>query len=115
MTVQEKVQELKNNFKRNYSYLTTSDVEDIYETALGIYLSLKFPLHNNVVDIPENNIRDINWIRLCMKEILERSGASSAVAYSENGLSIQYDNSMLSSTLMSMLITPMAKIGVIRR
>ena len=115
MTIDERVKELKLKFSTSYPYLTNDEVDDIYESALSIYLSLKFPLHNSVVSIPDSCVRDIGWIRMAMKEILERSGASSATAYSENGLSIQYDNSMISTTLMSTLITPTAKIGNIRR
>jgi len=107
--LEEKIEQMKLGFRAKYNYLSEDEVEELYEKALMIYLELQYPLHKTVHTIPERNLRGITWIKMCMQEILERSGVSSAVAYSENGLSIRYDSSVVSSTLMQ-LLTPYGKI-----
>ena len=47
------------------------------------------------------------WICDCMQCFIDRNGMNSAVAYSENGLSIKFSQDMLSTTLIN-LVRPVA-------
>ena len=103
--------EVKAAFQTQYDYLGCTEIEQIYATALNTYLDLAFPLQHDVVNVPVNRPRAWQWIYDCMVEILERSGCSSMTAYSENGLSISWDNTGLSNSLRGRII-PM--VGVPR-
>ena len=107
--MEEKIEQMKLGFRVKYNYLSEDEVEEIFEKALMIYLQLQYPLHQTVTTIPVNNPRGLAWVRACMQEILERDGASSATGYSENGLRVEYDSSMVSKTLIE-LLTPYGKI-----
>ena len=93
-------------FAAKYSYLSAEEVDSIYRVALGVYLATLFPLDPSHTEFPEDRARDVYWIELAMQQIVERSGVSSAVAYSENGLSIEFDSSALISRDLRRLITP---------
>lgn len=109
MSVMDKVSEMKSAFKRKYNYLTDEQVEDLYEVSLNLYLSLSFPFHKDIVNIPEEYARDVGIVRRIMTETLERDGLSTVTAYSENGMSFTFDSPNVSSTLLT-LITPKAKV-----
>jgi hypothetical protein len=92
-----------------YPYFSVTEIADLYDIALFDYLTLRFPYDRSITDVPIGDERDYVWIRQRMVEIIERSGFSSAVAYSENGLSIRFDNSYMSKGLASKIIP---KVGV---
>ena len=56
--------------------------------------------------------RKTAWLLACCDEIVERAGCSSATAYRENGLQINFDHSQISLGLINML-SPV--VGVIKR
>lgn len=95
---------MKASFKTEYSYLTDTEVEKIYNSAISCYCDLSFPFDHDITTIPEDRPRGVQWVRDCMVEILERSGCSSVVAYAENGLSIEYDSSQISRGLRNRLV-----------
>lgn len=107
---QKKLQDVQARFAAKYGYLSAEEVESIYRLALGVYLATLYPYEPSRTEFPEDRARDVYWIELAMQQIVERSGASSAVAYSENGLSIQFDSSFLVSKDLRRLITP--NVGV---
>ena len=49
------------------------------------------------------------WIIRCMQEMIERSGATSAVSYSENGISISWSQEQISQSLRDEIV-PIASI-----
>lgn len=108
MKVNEAVAQMKNAFKRRYNYLTDVQVEDLYRSSLGLYLSLSFPFDRSITEIPEDYIRDVEIIRRIMVETIERDGLSSVTAYSENGMSFTFDNAHISKSLLRLII-PKAK------
>ena len=103
---QKLLRDARARFAAKYEYLSDEEVEGIYRLALGVYLATLFPFEATITEFPEDRPRDVYWIELAMTQILERSGASSAVAYSENGLSIEFDGSMIVSEGLRKLITP---------
>lgn len=49
------------------------------------------------------------WIIRCMQEMIERSGATSAVSYAENGISISWSQEQISKALRDEIV-PIASI-----
>lgn len=104
MTKAERIAKIKTDIEARYSYLQAQDIENIYESALAIYLSLFYPFDKSVIEIPESELRDLWWVKQCMVEIIEREGVSSAVSYKENGLDIRFDSTCISAFLRSAII-----------
>lgn len=90
-----------------FPYLEINVVKDIYIRALYDYLNLRFPFDKSITSIPKGSERDYVWVKKRMVDIIERAGASSAIAYSENGLSIRFDDAGISSELSSQVIPNM--------
>jgi hypothetical protein len=111
MRVNDLVAQMKTAFKNKYNYLSGSQVDDLYNCALDLYLSLSFPLNREITEIPQEYARDVGIIRKIMVETLEREGLSSVTAYSENSMSFSFDNAHISKQLLS-TITPKAKVVV---
>ena len=93
-----------NSIKTAYPHLSDLDVNIVYDTALYDYLTLRNPFDKSKVDIDVGEKRDFMWVRKRMIDLIEREGASNAVAYSENGLSIRFDNANISKSLASQII-----------
>ena len=89
------------NFSQKYPYLDQDEVEAIFFKAKSIYLSLSFPYHHEIIPSDRPDAYRLIW--MIMDEILERNGCSSAISYSENGLSITFNGDGLSSFLQSMI------------
>lgn len=103
-TVAENLQTMKTALKAEYSYLTENEVGKLYDKAVSCYCDFSFPFDHSITTIPEDRPRGVQWVHDCMVEILERSGCSSYVAYAENGLSLEFDNSQISRGLLKRLI-----------
>lgn len=105
---------LTEDFQKEYPYLSKDDIIRLFKRAEGLYLDLAFPFDHSVDSVASivcSRPRALNWIRDCMIELLERSGCSSAVGYSENGLSFSFDGATVSDRLLSR-IKPV--VGVVR-
>ena len=109
LTRDERIQKMKEDFRYENEYLSAEEVDRLYDRAVGIYLDITFPYSHDIVEIPEDRPRDVQWVRDCMTEILERSGTN-ARSYSENGLTIIYDATMLSNGLRSRLTPNAGKV-----
>lgn len=103
------VLQLKKNFRKRYNYLSFEEVNDIYQDALDYYLSLAYPLNHSITEIPEERLGDLRYIRILMRNILERAGCTSAVAYSENGLSYTLDGTLFDDKIAKLII-PQGKV-----
>ena len=101
-------QKLLYNFSQAYPHITDSEIAEIYDTAFYVYSKLLSPLVP-ISTVSEDRLQDFEWIKQAMREIIERSGVTSAVAYSENGMSINFDDSLISKGLKSLII-PKARI-----
>jgi len=104
MAIADAVITMKADFKTEYSYLSIDEVERLYQKALGFYCDIAYPFDHTIVLIPETRPRAVQWVRDCMVEILERNGCSSLVAYSENGMSMDFGVSEISAGLRSRLV-----------
>ncbi len=100
------VNELKQG---KYKDVSIDDLEWAYEKALHIYLSRVFPYQHDVVEIPDDRLRDKIWVKRCMIEILAMNnivGDMPLTAYKENGISFTFSENSLSSGLMNDLPPP---------
>lgn len=102
--------DVKRAFQKQHGYLPDDEVSRVYEVALKTYLDLAFPFDHSITSIPADRPRGYVWVYECMGEIMERSGCQSMKSYSENGLSITWDNSGVSKNLLNRL---MPKVGVL--
>lgn len=104
MAISDLVTAMKADFKLEYTYLSVEEIERLYQKALGFYCDIAYPFDYTIVAIPETRPRAVKWVRDCMVEILERNGCSSVVAYSENGMSMDFGVSEISAGLRSRLV-----------
>jgi hypothetical protein len=98
---------------RKYPWLSEEDAEEIIAKAKMFYYGIVYK--SDISHYDEDDLdtpRKTAWLNACCDEIVERAGCSSATAYRENGLQINFDHSQISLGLISML-TPV--VGVIRR
>ena len=104
--------DFKAEVKRKYSYLTDEDAVAIVNRAKWFYYNALYPadLSADETTRPIKGFRQQQWILAACDEIVERNGISSATAYSENGVRMEFDNSQISEGLFSQL-KPM--IGVV--
>lgn len=101
-------------FKKKYSYIDEMELEVMYDCAYDVMLNLRYPVHNDITEIPQNYLdKHKTWILRAMQEHIDREGMTNVQAYSENGVSITFDRAGLSNDLINE-IRPMAKIGSIR-
>ena len=100
-----------NEFKKEFDYLSLAEIEGIYSRALNTYLDLAFPFNYDIVDIPKDRPRAAQWVKDCMREIVDRNGIS-ALSYKENGLSYTWSTDMVSNALRQRVI-PLAGVGSI--
>lgn len=99
--------------KEKHPYLSDEDAQRIADRAQAFYLYYRYPTDNSLDprDTPIEGFKAEQWVLAACDEIIERQGISSAVAYRENGLSIEFKTSQLSPTLIN-LIKPV--VGVIK-
>lgn len=95
-----------------YPWISVEDAEDIVAKAKMFYYGIVYKSNitfydEDGTDTPRKNA----WLMACCDEIVERSGCSSATAYRENGLQINFDHSQISLGLINML-SPV--VGVIK-
>lgn len=91
--------------KTKYPWLSQVDAEEIVAKARMFYYSIvyKSDIAKYDNDTASDTPRKTAWLIACCDEIVERAGCSSATAYRENGLQINFDSSQLSLGLISML------------
>ena len=95
-----------------YPWLSEEDAEEIVAKAKMFYYGIVYK--SDILRYDEDDVetpRKTAWILACCDEIVERSGCSSAIAYRENGLQINFDHSQISLGLISMLPSV---VGVIK-
>ena len=99
--------------RRKYPWLSEEDANEIIAKAKMFYYGIVYKSDISHYDEDdEETPRKIAWLIACCDEIVERAGCSSATAYRENGLQINFDHSQISLGLINML-SPV--VGVIKR
>lgn len=91
-------------------------LEDAYERAKCTWLDSVYKLFLEVVDVPEGNLRVDRWLYDCAIEILAINNIADGMPltmYKENGITMEWDSSMMSASLRERL--PVTQVKVIGR
>ena len=102
-----------NYYKNKYKYMTDEDLEIMYDCAYDIMLNLRYPVHNNIEELPKEYLRKHRtWIFRAIQSHIDKEGMTNALSYRENGVTITFDKTGLPKDLVNEIV-PMAKIGAI--
>lgn len=92
------------HFKNKYDYMEESDIELLFDIACDIYINCKYPF-NDIYNITEKDLlKHPTWFLRCMQEIIDKEGISNVIGYSENGVSVTFDKTGLSQSLLDEII-----------
>lgn len=93
-------------FSRKYPHIQEEDIIIYEEGAKEVLLHLLFKSSTQIALRQKLWAFESYkmWIARCMQEFIERDGNTSALHYSENGLSITFDSTQLSSTLINEIV-----------
>lgn len=93
-------------FSRKYPHIQEEDIIIYEEGAKEVLLHLLFKSSTKITNKQKSWAFESYkmWIARCMQEFIERDGNTSALHYSENGISISFDSSQLSSTLINEIV-----------
>lgn len=72
--------------------------------AKAVVLNTLFPFDKSIDDIDEENFRLRNWQVRCAIELYKSSDRNGVQTYSENGFSVTYLTSLISSSLLAELV-----------
>lgn len=93
-------------FKRKYPYINDEDLEILEFQAKEILIHLLFKSSKRATREQREYAYDeyAMWILRCMQEIVERQGMTSALSYSENGISITFSREQISKALLDEIV-----------
>lgn len=99
-------------FKKKYGYMQTDDIDLMYDEAVDIFMNLKYPFEYEVTDetIELEARKHPTWFLRCIQEMIDKTGISNMIGYSENGVSIKFDKTGLSQALIDEIVSE-AHIG----
>lgn len=93
-------------FERKYPHLTSEDIQMLEGQAKEILIHSLFKSHYKVDEKQrEYAYQEYQyWVLRCMQEMVERLGITSAIAYKENGISINFSREQVSKALIEELV-----------
>ena len=93
-------------FSTKYTYISSADLTLLENRAKEILVHLLFPAKKVITQSDKDYAYSEYeyWIASCIQEMIERMGITSVVAYSENGISIRFSASQLSSELRNEVV-----------
>lgn len=99
-------QECISYFKRKYNYMKYEDIELLYDMALDVFINARYPFKDDIDDtLVETEIKKHpTWCLRCMQEMIDRMGVSNVIGYSENGVSVTFDKTGISQSLLDELV-----------
>lgn len=100
------ISQIKTNVQQKYCDKTYDEVGDCFDRALMDYLFIRYPSENGrpTVDTLKFDFMVVNWLTARMEDIFERGANFNVTAYSENGLSIKFDDSYIDPNLKGMVL-----------
>lgn len=91
-------------FKSKYEYMKSPELELLYDMACDIYINSKYPF-GNVCEVSNKDLaKHPTWFLRCMQEIIDKEGISNVIGYSENGVTVTFDKTGLSNSLLDEII-----------
>jgi hypothetical protein len=97
---------IKASVQTKYSYLTSEEVNELVENALGWFYSLRYPceLDIRVETRPITSFMDKWAIKTICDEIAQRNGFNTALAYRENGIQFTFDSAWISESVKKAIV-----------
>lgn len=94
----------KNNcityFHKKYDYMDSEEIGLLYDIACDMYINLRYPFAK-VYSVSEKDLlKHPTWFLRCIQEIIDKEGISNVIGYSENGVSMTFDKTGLSQSLI---------------
>lgn len=91
-------------FKNKYPYMENDDIELLYDIACDIYINYRYPF-SEVYEVPEKDLlKHPTWFLRCIQEMIDKEGISNVIGYSENGVSVTFDKTGLSQSLIDEIV-----------
>lgn len=91
-------------FKSKYDYMKAPEIELLYDIACDIYINYKYPF-SSVSKVSSKDLeKHPTWFLRCMQEIIDKEGINNVIGYSENGVSVTFDKTGLSQSLIDEII-----------
>lgn len=91
-------------FKDKYNYMKSTEIELLYDIACDIYINYKYPF-KNVYEVSQKDLqKHPTWFLRCIQEMIDKEGISNVIGYSENGVSITFDKTGLSQSLLDEIV-----------
>lgn len=91
-------------FSNKYDYMETSDIELLFDIACDMYINYRYPFGDEY-EVSEKDFRKHpTWFLRCMQEMIDKEGISNVIGYSENGVSITFDKTGLSQSLIDEIV-----------
>lgn len=98
------LQECITYFAEKYTYMKTSEIKLLYNMACDIYINTKYPF-SDVCEVTEKDLKKHpTWFLRCIQEMIDKEGISNVIGYSENGVSMTFDKTGLSQSLLDEII-----------
>lgn len=92
------------HFKTKYNYMSDSDIELLYDIACDIYVNTRYPFAD-IYEVPQKDLlKHPTWFLRCIQEIIDKEGISNVIGYSENGVSVTFDKTGLSQSLLDEIV-----------
>lgn len=92
------------HFKNKYGYMASDDIDLLYDIACDIYINEKYPFSDKTQVSQKDLEKHPTWFLRCMQEMIDKEGISNVIGYSENGVSITFDKTGLSQSLLDEIV-----------
>ena len=87
-------------FHNKYDFMNSDEIGLLYDIACDIYINLRYPFAK-VYSVSEKDLlKHPTWFLRCIQEIIDKEGISNVIGYSENGVSMTFDKTGLSQSLI---------------
>lgn len=93
-------------FHKKYPHILMEELGVIEGRAKEILIHLLFKSSNSVSESQREYAYEHYkyWIYSCIQEMIDRLGIGSAIAYSENGISVKFETAQLSNELKNEIV-----------
>ena len=87
-------------FHNKYDYMNSDDIGLLYDIACDMYINLRYPFAK-VYSVSEKDLlKHPTWFLRCIQEMIDKEGLTNLIGYSENGVSMTFDKTGLSQSLI---------------
>ena len=87
-------------FHNKYDFMNSDEIGLLYDIACDMYINLRYPFAK-VYSVSEKDLlKHPTWFLRCIQEIIDKEGISNVIGYSENGVSMTFDKTGLSQSLI---------------